>query len=44
MKGQGLTFVPDDAGLLSRAFSVGWGLRARRCARCAHVMLFAPEG
>lgn len=43
VKGQGLSFVPDDAGLLSRAFSLGWGLRARKCGRCHHVMLFAPE-
>ncbi len=43
VKGQGLTFVPEDAGLLSRAFAVGWGLRARKCASCHHVMLFAPE-
>lgn len=43
VKGQGVSFVPDDASLLSRAFAVGWGLRARKCARCSHVMLFAEE-
>ncbi len=43
VKGQGLTFVPDDAGVLSRAFAVGFGLRARKCGNCHHVMLFASE-
>lgn len=43
VRGSGLTFVPADAGLLSQAFAVGWGLRGRKCVRCNHLLLFAEE-
>ena len=39
-----LSFVADDAGALRRALARGDGVRARKCARCHHLMLFAPEG
>jgi len=43
MKGQGVVFVPDDADLLSSVFATGWAMRARKCAACNNVQLFASD-
>lgn len=44
LRANGLTFVADDASLLQRAFAMGWTLRARKCARCDNLQLFAVSG
>ena len=43
VRGNGLVFVPEDAGLLGSVFAVGFGLRAKKCAECHNVQLFAAE-
>ncbi len=43
VRGQGVVFVPDDAGLLSSVFATGWGMRARKCDACNNVQLFASD-
>jgi len=44
LRASGLTFVADDASLLQRAFAMGWTLRARKCARCDNLQIFAVPG
>jgi len=43
LRGNGLVFVPEDAGLLGSVFAVGFGLRAKKCAECHNVQLFAED-
>ncbi len=41
VRGQGVVFVPDDAGLLSSVFAMGFGMRARKREACNNVQPFA---
>jgi hypothetical protein len=37
----GLSFTPDDASILAKAFRFGVTLPARRCDNCGNVQIFA---
>lgn len=37
----GITFMPDDASWLARAFRYSTRLRARRCRSCGNIQAFA---
>jgi hypothetical protein len=43
LRGQGVHFLDDEAGLLDQMFTVSSSIRARRCDGCRTVVLFDLE-
>ncbi len=43
LQAQGLQFFPPDASPLERFFAFGTTLKARLCARCGNVQVFANQ-